>query len=67
MTRWEYMAVQIDWRPKHTETFAEVTVDRYDAVEKALDAWGAEGWQVVAIDASSAWRAILKRELPAGG
>lgn len=63
MTRWEYMAVQVDWRSKHTEDIGSQRLDRFDGLEDVLNRLGAEGWEAVGIDASSAWRVLLKRAL----
>lgn len=61
MTRWEYMAVQVDWRERHAEELAGQRLDRYDAIEAVLNELGEQGWEAVGIDASSSWRVLLKR------
>jgi hypothetical protein len=61
--RWEYMAVQVDWRSRHEDELAGHRFDRYDAIEAVLNQLGEEGWEAVGIEASASWRVLLKRRL----
>lgn len=61
VARWEYMAVQVDWRERHDDQVAGRYLTRYDAVEGVLNALGADGWEAVGVEASAGWRVLLKR------
>jgi hypothetical protein len=72
MQRWEYMAVHLPHDRSRGEKVAGENVERIPQVEAILNAWGAEGWEVVnfAVVARSGTggvgtpRLMLKRPLP---
>ena len=59
--RWEYLAIQVDHRPSHSELVRGVRLDRFDAVETVLNELATQGWEAIAVEAPAAWRLLLKR------
>lgn len=47
MQRWEYMAVVLPHDRSREEKVAGEEVERIPQIEAILNAWGAEGWEVV--------------------
>jgi hypothetical protein len=71
MTRWEYMAIVLPHDRTRDEKVAGERVERIPHVEKILNEWGAQGWEVVGFAQNPRTgvvsvqypRLILKREV----